>query len=178
MMSRRTLIAPFAVVALLMGGLLTSVGSVGAQNNAGTVKIFDGDKELPANDPKVCGPFTVQGLNFEAGESVDISIIGHGGPNAGAGSFSATVTVAGDGTFATGPITLPVGMYKLDSEDGEGGGDKNKVFKVECEGVTPPGEPPTVTPPGGEQLTPPAGAQAVQAAPAPTAVLAQPRTTG
>jgi hypothetical protein len=136
------------LIALIVGGLLLSNGQVDAQTNAGTVKLFDGDKELPANDPKVCGPFTVRGLNFEAGESVAISIVGHGGPNAGPGSFNATVTVGGDGAFATAPITLAEGMYKLDSEDGEGGGDKNKVFKVECEPQNPPPEnPPPENPP-------------------------------
>ena len=183
MRTRRILVGITAVVALVVGAT-----SVAAQSNAGTVKIFDGDKELPANDPKVCGPFTVQGLGFEANETVDISIVGHGGPNAGTGSFNATVTVASDGSFATAPITLSDGMYKLDSEDGEGGGDKNKVFKVECAVNPPPVNPPppenpppnvVTPPPPGAQVTAPAGNQiaAGQAAPA-GRVIAQPRTTG
>jgi hypothetical protein len=166
-MRRRSLLVSIAVLALL-GGVLAGIGSAGT--NAGTVKIFDGDKELPANDPKVCGPFTVRGLNFDPGENVAIEIVGHGGPNAGTGSFSATVLVLGDGTFTTGPISLPIGMYKLDSDDGEGGGDKNKVFKVEC-AEPPPEEPPPEEPPPEE---PPPGQPPPEQPPG----VAQPPTPG
>jgi hypothetical protein len=146
----RRMIGIFAVIAatmtaLVVGGL--GVIGAGAQTNHGTVKIFDGDKELPANDPKVCGPFTVQGLNFDAVEQVTVDIVGHGGPNAGPGTFHGVFTTNQSGAFSSSPITLPEGMYKLDSEDGEGGGDKNKVFKVECPPEVPPTQPPETKPP-------------------------------
>ena len=167
------LLAAFLLTGIVVAGS-GGAGVVRQASNAGTVKIFDGDKELPANDPKVCGAFTVQGLNFDANEQVEISIVGQGGPNVGgSGSYNATVTTNAQGAFATAPITLTPGMYKLDSEDGEGGGDKNKVFKVECQasvttlptGTTQPNLAPQ------QQLQP--GAQL-----APQAVSVQPRLTG
>ena len=125
-----------ATLATLAVGSFGVLGAGAQQGNSGTVKIFDGDKELPANDPKVCGPFTVQGLNFDAGEQVTVDIVGHGGPNSGPGEYHNVFTTNQNGAFSSSPINLPEGMYKLNSEDGEGGGDKNKVFKIECAPVT------------------------------------------
>jgi len=130
------------IAALAMATLSLGAGSVSAQTdpqtNTGTIKIFDGDKELPANDPKVCDAFTVQGLGFDATEDVRVTIVGQGGPEAGTGSFDQTVVTDAEGSFATAPITLPGGMYLANADDGEGGGDKNKVFKVECAPIVAP----------------------------------------
>jgi len=184
-----------ALVAAGVLGMVTLAGS--APSNAGTIKIFDGDKELPANDPKACNP-EVRGLEFEANETgIVVTIEGQGGPNVGGPStFTGTFDADALGDFTTGVITLEPGQYKANANDGEGGGDKNKVFRVEC--VTPPTTvPPTTAPPttvpatvppqatttdepAAEQAPPPAPAPevAVEQAPPPAPVEAQPRTTG
>jgi hypothetical protein len=163
-----------ATAALAMGGL--GVVGAGADTNTGTIKIFDQTKNLPANEPKPNCEFTVEGLFFDAGEKVDVHIEGQGGPNvAGTGTFDETVTTDAEGAFSTSLITLPDGMYKANADDGEGGGDKNKVFTV---GPCPPEVPVTPTQP--TQPTQPTAPKAVTppAAQAPSAVVAQPVFTG
>ncbi|HLM17845.1 MAG TPA: hypothetical protein VK549_08495, partial [Acidimicrobiia bacterium] len=84
-------------------------------------------------------------------------------------------------------ITLASGMYKANSEDGEGGGDKNKVFKVECAPVTttttpvttPETKPPVTTPETKPPVTAPKVVPQAPAAPSgPSAVVVVPRLTG
>jgi hypothetical protein len=128
-MNARRLVTLAALGTLMVVPL---AGTAGAAGNSGTVKIFDGDKNLPANDPKVGCSFTVVGINFDAGEAVDVTIVGHGG-EAGAGTYTAVATTDGQGSFQTAAIGLTDGTYKLHADDGEGGGDKNKVFKVSCD---------------------------------------------
>ena len=185
MSQRRLLIAIPALLVALAGGTLAFSGAAvvgaGIDTNSGTVKIFDGDKELPANDPKVCGAFEVRGLGFDADEQdIAVDIVGQGGPNAGTGSFSGSFDADANGDFSTGPISLSPGMYKLDSEDGEGGGDKNKVFKVECEPTPTPPTTTGVTPGGTETPGIDVGSNQAPTAPAssPRPVVARPNLTG
>jgi LPXTG-motif cell wall-anchored protein len=105
--------------------------------NKGTVKIHrpttpDTDRR---NEPKVC-TFRIVGFSFPDDTHLEISIEGHGGPNAGTGSFE-TIVDAGDlsdaGDFAIAGPTLPNGMYKLTADNTTAPGDaKHKVFKVDC----------------------------------------------
>ena len=106
--------------------------------NKGTVKIHqdttaDDDRR---NEPKVC-EFRIIGFGFPEDSDIELSIEGHGGPNAGTGSFTATIdaddlTDAGD--WAIDGPTLPDGMYKLSADNTTAPGKaKHKVFKVDCE---------------------------------------------
>jgi hypothetical protein len=163
----------FSVVGATLAALALGFGVLGvagaAPSNQGTIKIFDGDKELPANDPKAGCDFTVRGIEFEANEQgIVVTIEGQGGPNvAGPGSFAQTVNADANGDWSTSNIhNFPEGMYKANANDGEGGGDKNKVFRVECAPVTPPTQPPQTSPPGEEAAPPPPGAAAPPAGPA------------
>jgi hypothetical protein len=169
-----------ALAALTVGGFSVFAGA-GAQQpgNNGTIKIFDGDKELPANDPKAGCDFTVRGLNFDPGDLVDVHIDGQGGPNvAGPGVFDqADILVLPDGSWSTVNIhDFPDGQYKVDADDGKPGGEKHKVFRVEC-GAIP--LPTTTTAAAPTTAAPVTTAPKAPAAPqAPVAVAAAPRVTG
>lgn len=143
----RTLLVAFAVLALVAAAFAVSrpvLAQDDPPGNNGTVKIHEGDGEsdpLPANDPKVC-TFHVHAFGFDDGQELEISIYGHGGPNAGPDSYSETLEVDEDGNGRTDVIELDEGMYKLDVDTGDEGvpvsaGDKHKVFKVECEKEEP-----------------------------------------
>jgi hypothetical protein len=115
-----------------------------APGNAGTVKIHrvgtaDDDRR---NEPQVC-EFRIVGFGFPADAELDITIEGHGGPNAGPDTFSTTVASAAlsdDGDWAIAGPALADGMYKLFVENTTApGGAKQKVFHVEC--GAPPEEP-------------------------------------
>jgi hypothetical protein len=166
--------------ALAVGGFGV-LGAGAAPTNQGTIKIFDGDKELPANDPKADCGFTVRGIEFEANEQgIVVTIEGQGGENvAGTGSFAQTVNADANGDWSTSEIVnLPSGMYKANANDGEGGGDKNKVFRVECVPEVPTTQaPPETKPP--VTAAPPTTAAAPKVTPtAPAPVAAAPRVTG
>jgi hypothetical protein len=175
----RKRLAIFSVIGATMAALAVGgfgfLATAGAQpSNEGTIKIFDGDKELPANDPKAGCDFTVRGIGFEANETdIVVTIEGQGGPNvAGSGSFAQTVNADANGDWSTSNIhNFPSGMYKANANDGEGGGDKNKVFRVECVPEVPTTEAPPVTTAAPKAVTPPA-------AQAPSAVVARPVFTG
>lgn len=108
-----------------------------APGNRGTVKIHEvgTPEEDRRNEPHVCR-FEIVGFGFPDDANLEITIDGHGGPNAGSGSFDETVSAdqlsdAGD-WVVDGP-TLPDGMYKLYVENTTApGGAKQKVFKVDC----------------------------------------------
>jgi hypothetical protein len=103
------------------------------------------------NEPHVCD-FRIAGFGFPANAALEISIAGHGGPNAGIGTFEATAAaseLSADGDWAIDGPTLPDGMYKLEVENTTApGGAKQKVFHVDC-----PDEPGAV---GGDAGAPPA----------------------
>jgi hypothetical protein len=125
--------------------------------NRGTGKIHrDATSPLDRrNQPKV-GCFDVTGFHFDPNQQLAISIVGHGGPNAGSGALAAKTSSDGSGNLLLNSQSLPAGMYKLTISTNRPGGVKHKVFKVtgDCVGPTPPGvTPPGVTPPG--VVTPP-----------------------
>ncbi|MGV3760643.1 MAG: hypothetical protein ACO1PW_14035 [Actinomycetota bacterium] len=116
-----------------------------APGNKGTVKVHevgtpDDDRR---NEPKVC-EFRILGFGFPEDAQLEISIVGHGGPNAGPDSFTSTVdggqlSTAGDWAIP-GPA-LADGMYKLAVENTTApGGAKQKVFKVDCPAETAPAD--------------------------------------
>jgi hypothetical protein len=111
-------------------------------DNRGTVKIHEGGSEpspIMRNQPKVC-EFHVHGFKFHADQDLTISIVGHGGPNAGDDSWAGTATTDGSGEFrepTTGAFELEDGMYKLTVGTGHGNGGKHKVFKIDCAVETP-----------------------------------------
>jgi LPXTG-motif cell wall-anchored protein len=141
------LVAGTGAAALL--GLLASPAQAGEAGeeppgNKGTVKIHrsstaDSDRR---NEPKVCA-FRIVGFGFPEDTNLELSIVGHGGPNAGSGSFAGTVE-AGDlspaGDFGVAGPSLPDGMYKLTADNTTAPGSaKHKVFKVDCGGQGPTG---------------------------------------
>lgn len=136
---RRTLGGAVRARLLLVGVSVLTVGAFAGsafgqgETNSGSIKLFDGDKELPANDPKAC-TFEVAGLNFDANEQgIVITVEGQGG-NAGPGSHSETVDSDADGNFLSSQISLPDGSYSVTADDGEQprSQDKVKVLQVEC----------------------------------------------
>lgn len=122
--------------------------------NRGTVKTHrsttpDDDRR---DEPHVC-QFRILGFGFPEDANLEISIVGHGGPNAGPDSFSTTVTagqLSDAGDFAIAGPTLANGMYKLSLDDTTApGGSKHKVLKVDCPATsesTAPSPGPTLTP--------------------------------
>lgn len=105
--------------------------------NRGTVKIHDAatpDADR-RDEPHVC-EFRIVGFGFPADSDLVITIAGHGGPNAGPGTFATTLGAGGldaDGDWAIAGPTLADGMYKLEIENTTApGGAKQKVFHVEC----------------------------------------------
>ncbi|MFP5256396.1 MAG: hypothetical protein ACLGI8_11165 [Acidimicrobiia bacterium] len=108
-----------------------------APGNAGTVKVHevgtaDDDRR---NEPKLCD-FRIVGFGFPADAHLEVTIAGHGGPNAGPSTFDtevATEQLSATGDWAIDGPTLEDGMYKLEVENTTApGGPKQKVFKIDC----------------------------------------------
>lgn len=132
-----------------------------APGNAGTVKIHrsttpDDDRR---NEPQVC-EFRIVGFGFPADAELEITIEGHGGPNAGPDSFSGTVgssALSADGDWAVSGPDLADGMYKLYVENTTApGGAKQKVFHVDCPEAPPEPPAPEEPPPPPAPEEPPA----------------------
>ena len=129
---------------LVLGVTVLTVGirsgsATAQETNSGSIKLFDGDKELPANDPKAC-TFQVAGLMFDANEqNIVITVVGEGG-NAGPGTYSETVSADAEGNFLSSTIALPNGSYLVTANDGEQEQSeaKYKVLTVECPPVEAP----------------------------------------
>jgi len=108
-----------------------------APGNAGTVKVHEvgtADEDR-RNEPKFCD-FRIVGFGFPADAHLEVSIAGHGGPNAGPSTFEtevATEQLSATGDWAIDGPTLEDGMYKLEVENTTApGGPKQKVFKIDC----------------------------------------------
>jgi hypothetical protein len=138
----------------------------GVHDNRGTVKIHEGAAEpspVMRTQPQVC-TFHVHAFKFHADQLLTVSIVGHGGPNAGPSSYQGSATTDSTGEVrvpATGAITLADGMYKLTVGTGHGNGGKHKVLKIDCAedaGNNPPPPDNTNPPPpdnGNGDNTPP-----------------------
>ena len=168
-------------VALLVVGLLM-VPAAGAKQPPpgcnGDIKTHNGDGEpspIVKDEPKVCS-FHLHGFNFDPGTQVAWSIKTQPG---GVEVLSGNLTAGGNGEIRTGLKNLPEGQYKVFwHQAGCPGGDKHKVFKVDCAPPDPTATPtsppaPTATPTTPRQLetptptTPPA--TATPTTPPPTA---------
>src|SRR5688572_18586225 len=106
--------------------------------NNGTVKIHEGDTEaepIRRNEPHVC-TFHLHGFNFDDESSGEWRIVewpptGDGNTVVASGSWGP----AAEGEWRTPVMSLPDGHYKLywQQTDPEApGGEKHKVFWVEC----------------------------------------------
>ena len=127
----------FGLALVLSAGGLTA--SADTHGNNGTVKIHEGDTEaepIRSNEPHVC-TFHVHGFNFDASSSGTWRIDRHaptGEGQAAAGTWSAD----SNGDWRTQVMTLEPGHYKLyvkQTAPMTAGGEKHKVFWVECEGA-------------------------------------------
>jgi hypothetical protein len=135
--SHRVLAAIAGAAALLLAQPVQASAQEEPPGNRGTVKIHesttpDSDRR---NEPKVC-TFRIVGFGFPGDANIELSIEGHGGPNAGTGSFADTIEageLSPEGDWAIAGPTLADGMYKLTADNTTAPGNaKHKVFKVEC----------------------------------------------
>ena len=112
--------------------------------NNGTLKVVsatDPGNDMD-NDPKVCN-FHLAGFKFDARSSGTWSISGQGG-NAGSASASGSWSANANGDWQTANMTLAAGQYKASAKQtspATSGGDKQKVFKVDCAEHTVNGTP-------------------------------------
>ncbi|MFF4344580.1 hypothetical protein ACFY00_32225 [Kitasatospora sp. NPDC001540] len=115
-----------------------------APGDNGDVKIHDSTTAADSqnDDPKVC-KFYLDGLNFDAGQSVTWHIDQQ--PPTGNAQVLSGVLVMPTGTARTTDQSLPDGHYKLFwNFTGENGAAKQKVFTVDCAGASSP--PPSGSP--------------------------------
>lgn len=117
------------------GASASSAGASGTPpGNNGTVKVhaLDTSAEDPRTVPHPGCPFGIVGFGFDPGQLLAADVAGHGGPKAGAGTYSSGQLAAGsDGSFVLGPLALASGTYKLTLTTGMGAA-KHKVFHLEC----------------------------------------------
>ena len=130
------LIGVIASLVLLTFGAGTAYAD--PPGNNGTIKIHEVPEREPvmANDPHVC-VFHIHGFNFDRSSSGSWWILGWAptgdGNQVSSGSFSANAA----GEWITATITLPNGHYKAyakQTNEPTPGGNKQKVFWVECAG--------------------------------------------
>jgi hypothetical protein len=128
--------APLAVLGTAALGVHPAAAEE-APGNAGTVKTHerttpDADRR---DEPKVC-ELRIVGFGFPDDADLELSIVGHGGPNAGPDSWTSIVgteALSAAGDWAVDGPSLADGMYKLEVENTTApGGAKQKVFKVDC----------------------------------------------
>ena len=133
-----------------------------ASGCTGDITLHDGDGEptpIERDEPKVCS-FHLHGLGFDPNTKVTWRIETQPG---GQQVLSGSLTVDSQGKARTGLLTLPNGKYKLTwHQDGCPGGDKHKVFQVDCPLPTStptatPTTPPTNTPTNTPTVTPTVG---------------------
>jgi LPXTG-motif cell wall-anchored protein len=142
-MRKVTVLAVIATLALLMGG--ASEAYADPPGNNGTVKIHaePGNHAEPtmANEPHVC-LFHIHGFNFDANATGQWHIEAWAPTSGGTGIGTTSWGPANAaGEWQTGTIHLNPGHYKLfwkQTQPSTPGGDKQKVFWVEC-GETPGG---------------------------------------
>jgi hypothetical protein len=146
----RTAIGGGMVAAGVLLGIAAVVPAAGASGNEGTIKVTqDSECGGPDNQPKVESPFYTGGFGFTGVEEFTLTFETQPG---GSQALSVSGQTEEDGTFCEGPLTLPVGSYKVTYTDPTG--NKSKVFSVGVGATTPPTtEPPTTEPPTTEPPT-------------------------
>jgi len=136
------------IVLILVLSLLLAFGSI---TNAdplynpppgcnGDIKVHNGDEEpspIQQDHPKVGCSFHLHGFNFDPGSEIVWYIKIH--PDTGEDPVLSGILIAdANGEVRTELLSLPTDMYKVFwHQTGCPGGDKHKVFKVECEPPPP-----------------------------------------
>jgi hypothetical protein len=111
------------------------------QGNNGTLKVHAGnteDEPVRANEPHPGCTFHLHGFGFDASSSGTWWIDGQGG-NAGSGSANGNWSANASGEWRTNVMSLSPGHYKAHAKQMNPhtvGGDKQKVFWIECGGAT------------------------------------------
>lgn len=130
------LIATLAIVALALAGTAPAAADDPPGFN-GTTKVHAGDSEsepIMANEPHVGCTFHIHGFKFDAASKGSWRIVAW--PPTGDGHsvvVSGSWTADASGEWRTAVTSLADGHYKvLADQDGAPGGEKHKVFWVEC----------------------------------------------
>ena len=116
------------------GGTVAVASDPGGNN--GTIKMHEGNTEnepIRANDPHVC-TFHIHGFNFDSNSSGQWWIDQHA-PTGSAAASNGTWAADGSGNWRTAVMSLPPGHYKAYAKQmapATPGGEKQKVFWVEC----------------------------------------------
>ncbi|HEV2249691.1 MAG TPA: hypothetical protein VGT60_04210 [Candidatus Limnocylindria bacterium] len=106
--------------------------------NNGDVKIHDTGTAVDdhRNEPHVCR-FYIDGFNFDGGSSGSWRIEGWAPTGSGVKASGSWGPADSTGAWRSAPLTLADGHYKLFvKQTGAPGGEKQKVFWVECGGKT------------------------------------------
>lgn len=126
----------FALTLLFLGATPASA-EPNAPGNNGTIKIHEspGDREpVMANDPKVC-LFHIHGFNFDNGSKGEAWIVSWAPTGNGSEVWRGSWIANGIGVWLTADIRLGNGHYKAyakQTDEATPGGNKQKVFWVEC----------------------------------------------
>lgn len=144
-------LAFFAAIALVVA--MPAPASADPPGNNGTIKIHDQSENEPlrANEPHPGCTFHIHGFNFDGGSSGTWRIVawpptGDGSTVAASGVWSAN----GSGEWRAGDMSLASGHYKAFAKQTSPmspGGDKQKVFWVECGSRSAASAPPSTPPP-------------------------------
>ena len=149
-MRNKTIVLILVLSLLLAFGTITNADPL---NNPppgcnGDIKVHNGDEEpspIQQDHPKVGCSFHLHGFNFDPGSEIVWYIKIH--PDTGEDPVLSGILIAdANGEVKTELLSLPTDMYKVFwHQTGCPGGDKHKVFKVECEPPPPAdcNEPPT-----------------------------------
>ena len=149
-----TLLTILASVLFYMFGLSTPASAdPNSPGNNGTVKIHDADTAVEdmRNEPHVCR-FYVDGFKFDNNSSGQWWIQSWPPTGNGTEVMRDSWTADGKGDWHSTVRTLPDGHYKLyakQQNEVTPGGNKQKVFWVECSNSTAPTPTPTPTPVSG-----------------------------
>lgn len=149
-----TLLTILASVLFYMFGLSTPASAdPNSPGNNGTVKIHDADTAVEdmRNEPHVCR-FYIDGFKFDNNSSGQWWVQSWPPTGNGTEVMRGAWTANGQGDWHSTVRTLPDGHYKLyakQQNEVTPGGNKQKVFWVECSNSTTPTPTPTPTPAGG-----------------------------
>ena len=141
-MRNKTIVLILVLSLLLAFGTITNADPL---NNPppgcnGDIKVHNGDEEpspIQQDHPKVGCSFHLHGFNFDPGSEIVWYIKIH--PDTGEDPVLSGILIAdANGEVKTELLSLPTDMYKVFwHQTGCRGGDKHKVFKVECEPPPP-----------------------------------------
>jgi LPXTG-motif cell wall-anchored protein len=139
-MRRATTLLTILASLLFYAFALATPASADPGGNNGDVKIHDTGTAVQdnRNEPHVCN-FYIDGFNFDGGSSGSWRIEGWAPTGSGVKSSNSWGPADATGNWHSNPITLPDGHYKLffkQTSPMTPGGEKQKVFWVDCNGTT------------------------------------------